>query len=180
MRRRRLHSGTSIRRFRPDNPLLPNDKRVPIGYHGRASSVIASGRPFVRPTGQLKGPQDEPPRLAPTERLDFELEIGVIIGRGNPLGAPVPIGEAESHVFGLTLFNAWSARDIQAWEYQPLGLRIVEPARVRARARKARRPCAAGVGPRALRSRGLSRKPFQGCQRETAFGVCTERFPARA
>ena len=117
-----IHHAMAVgKQFRPDNPLLPNYKWVPIGYHGRASTVIASGQPFNRPRGQLKGPQDESPRLAPTQRLDLELELGVVVGRPNALGRPITMAEAESHVFGLTLFNDWSARDIQAWEYQPLG-----------------------------------------------------------
>jgi fumarylacetoacetase len=117
-----IHHATAVGRlFRPDNPLLPNYKWVPIGYHGRASTILPSGHAFRRPQGQLKGANDEAPRLAPTARLDFELELGLFIGRGNALGEPVAIGEAESHLFGITLFNDWSARDIQAWEYQPLG-----------------------------------------------------------
>lgn len=107
--------------FRPDNPLLPNYKWVPIGYHGRASSVKASGTPFKRPYGQLKAPNADEPIFAPTRRLDFELEIGVWIGPSTRLGRPVGIDQAEHHVAGLCLLNDWSARDIQAWEYQPLG-----------------------------------------------------------
>jgi fumarylacetoacetase len=117
-----IHHATAVgKQFRPDNPLLPNYKWVPIGYHGRASTVNASGHAFVRPCGQIKGPQDEQPRLGPSQRLDIELEVGIFIGRGNAQGEPIPIAEAEDHVFGLALFNDWSARDIQAWEYQPLG-----------------------------------------------------------
>lgn len=117
-----IHHATAVgRMFRPDNPLLPNYPWVPIGYHGRASTVVASGTPFRRPLGQLKGPDDAQPRFAPTARLDYELELGVVIGRPNTMGEPVPLAAAEDHVFGLTLFNDWSARDIQAWEYQPLG-----------------------------------------------------------
>ena len=117
-----IHHATAVGRlFRPDSPLLPNYPWVPIGYHGRASTIIASGQPFVRPLGQIKGPGDEPPRLAPCQRLDLELELGIVIGQGNAQGEPVAIEEAETHVFGLTLFNDWSARDLQAWEYQPLG-----------------------------------------------------------
>lgn len=117
-----IHHATTVGRlFRPDNPLLPNYKWVPIGYHGRASTIQPSGHDFCRPHGQIKGPQDEAPRLAPTQRLDFELELGVIIGRPNGMGQAIDISEAEAHVFGLTLFNDWSARDLQAWEYQPLG-----------------------------------------------------------
>ena len=117
-----IHHATAVgKQFRPDNPLLPNYKWVPIGYHGRASTIIASGQSFVRPSGQIKGPQDEQPRLAPSQRLDIELEVGIFIGAPNPQGRPIPITQAEEHVFGLALFNDWSARDIQAWEYQPLG-----------------------------------------------------------
>lgn len=117
-----IHHATAVGKlFRPDNPLLPNYKWVPIGYHGRASTVLASGHAFPRPCGQLKGPGDAVPRLAASERLDFELEVGIFVGRPNPIGEPIPIGQAEDHVFGLTLFNDWSARDIQSWEYQPLG-----------------------------------------------------------
>ncbi len=117
-----IHHATAVGKlFRPDAPLLPNYKWVPIGYHGRASTVQASGHAFPRPCGQLKGPNDPAPRLAPTQRLDIELELGIFIGRPNALGQPIAIDDAEDHVFGLTLFNDWSARDIQAWEYQPLG-----------------------------------------------------------
>jgi fumarylacetoacetase len=117
-----IHHASAVGKlFRPDAPLLPNYKSVPIGYHGRASTVHASGHAFPRPRGQLKGPNDAAPRLAPTQRLDMELELGIFIGRPNALGQPIAIDEAEDHVFGMTLFNDWSARDIQAWEYQPLG-----------------------------------------------------------
>jgi fumarylacetoacetase len=105
--------------FRPDNPLLPNYRHVPIGYHGRASSVILSGTPVKRPHGQLAGADG--PRFAPTERLDHEFELGIWVGTPNVLGSPVPIAEAASHIAGYCLLNDWSARDIQAWEYQPLG-----------------------------------------------------------
>jgi fumarylacetoacetase len=117
-----IHHATAVGRlFRPDNPLLPNFKWVPIGYHGRASSIRVSGFDFPRPQGQVLAPGDQEPRLAPTRRLDYELEVGVFIGRGNPLGSAIPLAAAEQHVFGLCLLNDWSARDIQAWEYQPLG-----------------------------------------------------------
>jgi fumarylacetoacetase len=117
-----LHHATNLgRMFRPDgDPLLPNWRHIPIGYHGRSSSVVVSGTPVRRPSGQLKRP-DEPPRWGPTERLDIELEVGFITGTANALGVPVPIASAEEHIFGLVLVNDWSARDIQAWEYQPLG-----------------------------------------------------------
>jgi fumarylacetoacetase len=117
-----VHHATTIgKQFRPDNPLLPNYKWVPIGYHGRASSIMASGTSFRRPNGQLKAPDADTPRLAPCARLDYELELGMIVGRGNDAGTPVGMAQAEDHVFGLALFNDWSARDIQGWEYQPLG-----------------------------------------------------------
>lgn len=117
-----IHHATSVGRlFRPDNPLLPNYKWVPIAYHGRASSLRVSGFDIVRPTGQVLPAGATVPELAATRRLDYELEVGVFIGRGNALGARIPLGEAESHVFGLCLLNDWSARDIQSWEYQPLG-----------------------------------------------------------
>ena len=117
-----IHHATNIGRlFRPDNPLLPNYQWVPIGYHGRGSSIAVSGQQFPRPLGQLVAPGSQVPRLAPSQRLDYELELGVIIGTGNALGSRVAIDDAESHVFGLCLLNDWSARDIQGWEYQPLG-----------------------------------------------------------
>lgn len=107
--------------FRPDNPLLPNYQWVPIGYHGRSSSIDVSGQSFHRPQGQLKGPDVDTPSLAPCKRLDYELEVGIYIGEGNDLGSAIELAAAEDHVFGLCVFNDWSARDIQAWEYQPLG-----------------------------------------------------------
>ncbi|MFN3370082.1 MAG: fumarylacetoacetase [Sphingomonadaceae bacterium] len=115
-----IHHATKVGAlFRPENPLLPNYRHVPIGYHGRTSSVVVSGTPVMRPSGQLAGPDG--PRFAPTARLDLELELGVWIGPGNELGRPIPIAEAHEHVAGFCLLNDWSARDIQAWEYQPLG-----------------------------------------------------------
>lgn len=115
-----IHHATRVGKlFRPDNPLLPNYRHVPIGYHGRASSVVVSGTPVVRPHGQLAGPDG--PRFAPAARLDLELEIGVWLSGGNPLGTPVPIAEAHEMIAGFCLLNDWSARDIQTWEYQPLG-----------------------------------------------------------
>ncbi|WP_448217267.1 fumarylacetoacetase [Endozoicomonas sp. 2B-B] len=107
--------------FRPGNPLLPNYKWVPIGYHGRASSIGVSGQTFHRPVGQTKAPDAEQPSFGPCKRLDYELEMGIFIGQGNPLGDPVALDKTDQHVFGLCLLNDWSARDIQAWEYQPLG-----------------------------------------------------------
>lgn len=117
-----VHHATSVGSlFRPDNPLLPNYKWVPIGYHGRSSSVVVSGHNFHRPCGQTKAPDAEQPSLGPCKRLDYELEMGIFIGTGNAMGSSVSIDQADEHVFGLCLFNDWSARDIQAWEYQPLG-----------------------------------------------------------
>ena len=107
--------------FRPDNPLLPNYKWLPIGYHGRASSIVPSGTAIHRPMGQTKTPDAVTPTFGPSKRLDYELEVGVFVGSGNELGQPIPIAQAEEHAFGLCLVNDWSARDIQAWEYQPLG-----------------------------------------------------------
>ena len=107
--------------FRPDNPLLPNYKYVPIGYHGRASSVLPSGMPVRRPKGQTKSADAAEPSFEPSRRLDYELELGIWIGPGNDLGDPIPIGRAGEHIAGFCLLNDWSARDIQAWEYQPLG-----------------------------------------------------------
>ena len=117
-----IHHATNVgRQFRPDNPLLPNYKYVPIGYHGRASSVRASGESVIRPSGQRKPPTAEVPEYGPSARLDYELELGLWVGRGNELGSPVPIGQAADHIAGYCLLNDWSARDLQAWEYQPLG-----------------------------------------------------------
>ncbi len=117
-----IHHATNVgKQFRPDNPLLPNYKYVPIGYHGRASSVRASGEPVIRPSGQRKAPDADAPEYGPSRRLDYELELGIWIGEGNDLGSPVPIGEAAEHIAGYCLLNDWSARDLQAWEYQPLG-----------------------------------------------------------
>lgn len=117
-----IHHATNVGRlFRPDHPLLPNYKYVPIGYHGRASSVRPSGEPVRRPSGQSKGPDDAAPSFGPTARLDFELELGIWCGPGNALGTPIPIGEAPGHIAGYCLLNDWSARDLQTWEYQPLG-----------------------------------------------------------
>ena len=117
-----IHHATAVGRlFRPDQPLLPNYKWVPIAYHGRASSIGVSGQQVRRPHGQLLPRGAERPHLAPSERLDYELELGVLIGSGNALGEPIALEHAERHVFGLCLLNDWSARDVQAWEYQPLG-----------------------------------------------------------
>ncbi|PZP34485.1 MAG: fumarylacetoacetase [Roseateles depolymerans] len=107
--------------FRPDNPLLPNYQWVPIGYHGRSSSIVVSGTPLRRPRGQVKPPDATVPVFKPSERIDFELELGLYVGPGNALGQPFGIDEADEHAFGLGLLNDWSARDIQPWEYQPLG-----------------------------------------------------------
>ncbi|RNB83693.1 fumarylacetoacetase [Brevibacillus nitrificans] len=104
-----------------DNALMPNWTHLPVGYHGRASSVVLSGTDVRRPQGQMKPPAAEAPVYGPCKQLDFELEMGWLIGPGNPLGEPIPVEEAEEHIFGLVLVNDWSARDIQTWEYQPLG-----------------------------------------------------------
>lgn len=118
-----VHHATNVgSMFRPDNPLLPNYKHVPIGYHGRASSIVPSGTSVRRPSGQLPPPPEGgSPSFGPCKQLDYELEVGCVIGRGNELGSPVSIADAESHIFGLCLVNDWSARDMQRWEYQPLG-----------------------------------------------------------
>jgi fumarylacetoacetase len=117
-----IHHATNVgSMFRPDNPLLPNYKWIPIGYHGRASSIVASGTHVQRPVGQTRDGNDGPPTFGPSRRLDYELEVGAFVGRGNSLGTPVAVDDAEEHLFGLCLVNDWSARDIQAWEYQPLG-----------------------------------------------------------
>lgn len=117
-----IHHATSVGKlFRPDNPLLPNYKWVPIGYHGRGSSIGVSGQRFKRPQGQLKAADAEQPVLGPARRLDYELELAVYVGTPNELGEPVAMAAAEDHLFGLGVLNDWSARDIQAWEYQPLG-----------------------------------------------------------
>jgi fumarylacetoacetase len=115
------HAASVGRMFRPDNPLLPNYKWVPIAYHGRASSIRVSGQEFSRPIGQTLPGNAQTPLVGPSRRLDYELELGVYIGVGNELGSAIPIDRAEEHVFGLCLLNDWSARDLQAWEYQPLG-----------------------------------------------------------
>ena len=117
-----IHHATAIGKlFRPDNPLLPNYQWVPIGYHGRASTVGVSGNDFPRPCGQTRAPDAAQPVYGPSRRLDFELELGVFVGPPSAAGTPVAMADAEDHVFGLALFNDWSARDLQAWEYQPLG-----------------------------------------------------------
>ena len=117
-----IHHATTVGKlFRPDNPLLPNYKWVPIGYHGRASSVAASGQRFHRPLGQTMPPGADMPKFGPSQRIDYELEVAAWIGGGNASGMPIGIAQAEDQVFGISLLNDWSARDVQAWEYQPLG-----------------------------------------------------------
>ena len=117
-----IHHATAVGKlFRPDNPLLPNYKWVPIGYHGRASSLVVSGTEIARPQGQTEPGESGEPRFGPTRSLDYELEVAAFLGPGNRLGAPIPLAEAESHIVGLCLLNDWSARDVQKWEYQPLG-----------------------------------------------------------
>jgi fumarylacetoacetase len=115
------HATNVGRLFRPESPLLPNYKFLPIGYHGRASSICVSGTPITRPAGQWVRPPAGEPRFAPTEALDYEIEAGFFIGPGNRLGEPIPIDQAAGHLFGVCLVNDWSARDLQTWEYQPLG-----------------------------------------------------------
>ncbi len=115
------HAANLGRLFRPDNPepLLPNWKHLPVAYHGRSASIVVSGTDIVRPAGQRRG--DDGPLFGPSTRLDIEAELGFVVGTGNPMGEPIPVHEAERHIFGVVLFNDWSARDIQAWEYVPLG-----------------------------------------------------------
>jgi fumarylacetoacetase len=117
-----IHHATNVGKIlRPDNPLLPNYKWVPIGYHGRSSSVVVSGTQVLRPRGQIKAPDASEPVFGPSNRLDYEAELGFVVGPGNALGKPIAVGRALDHVFGVVLLNDWSARDVQAWEYQPLG-----------------------------------------------------------
>ena len=117
-----IHHAINVGRlFRPDSPLLPNYKYVPIGYHGRASSIVVSGTEVRRPWGQTKAPDASEPTFTPSRMLDYELEMGFFVGAGNELGSTIPISEAEEHILGFCLVNDWSARDIQSWEYQPLG-----------------------------------------------------------
>lgn len=116
-----FHATNIGRMFRPDNPLLPNFKWIPIGYHGRASSIVISGSEIRRPHGQLKEPTSPEPTFGPSKRLDYEAELGFIVGTGNTRGKPISIRKALDHLFGVVLLNDWSARDIQSWEYQPLG-----------------------------------------------------------
>ena len=116
-----FHATNAGRIIRPDNPLLPNYKYLPVAYHSRVSSIQLSGGQVRRPSGQVKSPQLEHPRLAPSSRLDYEAELGLYIGTPSTLGEPIPISSAGKHVFGFSLLNDWSARDLQVWEYQPLG-----------------------------------------------------------
>ena len=117
-----IHHATTVGKlFRPDAPLLPNYKWVPIGYHGRASSIGASGQAFHRPQGQVMQADGIAPRLQATRRMDYELELAIWVANGNAPGEPIPMAQAEEAVWGLSLLNDWSARDVQAWEYQPLG-----------------------------------------------------------
>jgi fumarylacetoacetase len=115
------HATAAGRMMRPDNPLLPNYRWIPIGYHGRSSSIGVSGQTFRRPQGQRLPPGAAQPVVGPSQRLDYELELGIFVGVGNSPGTPIPMAEAEAHIFGMCLLNDWSARDLQAWEYQPLG-----------------------------------------------------------
>jgi fumarylacetoacetase len=117
-----IHHATNVgSMFRPDNPLLPNYKWVPIGYHGRASTIVASGTPVHRPVGQTRPTEGEAPPVGPSKSLDYEMELGIVLGGANQLGEPVIAANSEERIFGVVLLNDWSARDMQAWEYQPLG-----------------------------------------------------------
>jgi len=117
-----LHHATNVgTMMRPENPLFPNYKWVPIGYHGRASSIVPSGTPVRRPRGQTRDGSAGAPTFGASRRLDYEVEVGFFVGPGNPLGEPISVGDASRHLFGICLLNDWSARDVQAWEYQPLG-----------------------------------------------------------
>lgn len=116
-----FHATNVGRMLRPDNPLLPNYRWIPIGYHGRASSLVVSGTEVRRPSGQTAPSGDGAPGFGPSRSLDYELEVGAFLGPGNERGTPIPIAQAEDHLFGLCLVNDWSARDVQKWEYQPLG-----------------------------------------------------------
>jgi fumarylacetoacetase len=117
-----IYHATAVgRMMRPDNPLLPNYRWIPIGYHGRSSSIGVTGQTFRRPQGQRLPPGAAQPVVGPSTRLDYELELGVFVGVGNSPGTPIPMTDAETHIFGMCLLNDWSARDLQAWEYQPLG-----------------------------------------------------------
>jgi fumarylacetoacetase len=117
-----IHHATNVGTLlRPDSPLMPNYKYLPVGYHGRASSVRPSGEPVRRPHGQRKRPEEAEPSFGPSRSFDYELELGFWIGPGNALGTPIPIAQAADHLVGLCLLDDWSARDIQGWEYQPLG-----------------------------------------------------------
>jgi fumarylacetoacetase len=117
------HAANAGRIFRPgaEQPLAPNWKYLPVGYHGRSGTIVVSGTPVTRPRGQRKGPQDSVPAFGPSQRLDFEAEVGFVVGTGSPLGTPVAVGEFADHVFGTFLLNDWSSRDLQSWESQPLG-----------------------------------------------------------
>jgi fumarylacetoacetase len=117
------HASNLGRLFRPDNPdpLMPNWKHLPVGYHGRSASIVVSGTDIARPSGQRLPPGSTAPVFGPSTRLDIEAEVGFVVGTGNPMGSPIPASDADQHLFGVVLFNDWSARDIQAWEYVPLG-----------------------------------------------------------
>lgn len=117
-----IHHATNVGKlFRPDQPLMPNYKWVPVGYHGRASSIVVSGTSVKRPCGQFRPMGEDVPTFGPSRQMDYELELGAYVGVGNPLGSAIDVDKAEQHLFGVSLVNDWSARDIQAWEYQPLG-----------------------------------------------------------
>lgn len=115
------HAKNIGKRFRPNNPIMPNFKHLPVGYHGRASSIVVSGTAIHRPKGQAKGAQEESPSYGPTTMLDYEMELGAVVGVGNELGDPISMENTKEHLFGIVILNDWSARDVQKWEYQPLG-----------------------------------------------------------
>jgi fumarylacetoacetase len=117
-----IHHATNVgSMFRPDNPLLPNYKWMPVGYHGRVSSIVVSGAPIKRPMGQTVTSDAGPPTFGPSKLLDYEMELGFFVGRGNALGERIEMNDAADHIFGMVMVNDWSARDVQKWEYQPLG-----------------------------------------------------------
>ena len=179
------HATNLGRMFRPDSePLLPNWRHLPVGYHGRAGTVVVSGTPVRRPQGQAKPPDADVPAFGPSRRLDIELELGFVVGRPSRLGEPVPTGAFADHVFGVVLVNDWSARDIQAWEYVPLGPFLGKSfatsiSRLGDAARAARRPprggAAAGAGAAAAPSRRRRLGP-----RHPARGGAERRHRSRA
>ena len=194
-----FHATNTGRAFRPDNPVLPNYKYVPVAYHGRASSVRPSGTPVRRPRGQRKRANETEPSYGPSRNLDFELELGFYVGVPSELGATIPIGEAAGHIFGFCLLNDWSARDIQGWEAQPLGpflaksfattvspwvvtAEALAPFRTAAFARPEGDPRAAAASRRRGRSRARRpRRHARGVYRQRGDAACACRAaPSRA